>query len=56
MSAPDNPCTKSVGKLPKTVVHASFLQRPAYIVFGQNDDLGKINLKMLWNHRVRKIR
>ena len=48
--------TKSIGKFPKKVAHASFLQCSTYIVLGQDDDLGKINLKTLWNHRVRRIR
>ena len=26
------------------------------IVLGQDNDLEKINLKILWNHRVRRIR
>ena len=29
------------------VVHASFLQCSTYIVLGQDDDLGKINLKVM---------
>ena len=49
-SAPRHDCTKSIGKFP------IFLQCSAYIVLGQNDDLGKINLKISWNHRVRRIR
>ena len=55
ISAPQNYCTKSIGKFPKGVAHASFLQCSAYIVLGQDDDLGKINLKISWNHRVRRI-
>ena len=35
--------TKSIGKFPERVAHASFLQCSAYIVLGQDDDLGKIN-------------
>ena len=50
ISAPQNYCIKSIGKFPKKVAHASFLQCSTYIVLGQDDDLGKINLKMLWNH------
>ena len=49
-------CTKSLGKFPKKVAHASFFQCSAYIVLGQNDWLRKINLKVLWNYRVRRIR
>ena len=57
ISAPQNYCTnKSVGKFPKKIAHARFLQCSAYIVLSQDNDLGKINLKHLWNHRVRKIR
>ena len=41
--------TKSIGKFPKKVAHASFLQCSAYIVYGQDDWLRKINLKFLWN-------
>ena len=48
--------TKSLRKFPKKVAHASFLQCSAYIVLGQDDWLRKINLKVLWNHRVRRIR
>ena len=48
--------TKSVGKFPKKVVHASFLQCSAYIVLGQDDWLRKINSNVLWNHSVRRIR
>ena len=55
-SAPQNYCTKSIGKFPKGVAHASFLQCSAYIVLGQDDWLRRINLKVLWNHRVKRIR
>ena len=51
-----NCCTKSLGKFSNNVAHASFLQCSAYIVLGQDDWLRKINLKVLWNHRVRRIR
>ena len=34
--------TKSIGKFPKKVDHASFLQCSAYIALGQADDLRKI--------------
>ena len=44
---PQNCCTKSIGKFPMKVVHASFLQCSTYIVLGQDDDLGKINLKVM---------
>ena len=54
-SAPQNYCTKSTVKFPKKAAHASLLQCSAYIVLGQDDDLGKINLKTLWNHRVKRI-
>ena len=37
--------TKSMGKFPKKVAHASFLQCSAYIVLGQDDGFRKINLK-----------
>ena len=47
--------TKSIEKFPKKVAHASFLQCSTYIILGQDDDLGKINLKTLWKHRVRRI-
>ena len=43
ISAPQNYCTKSIGKFPKKFAHASFLQCSAYIVLGQDDELGKIN-------------
>ena len=56
ISAPQNYCTKSIGKFPKKVAHASFLQCSAYIVLGQDDWLRRINLKVLWNHRVKRIR
>ena len=56
ISAPQNYCTKRIGKFPKKVVHAGFLQCPVYIVLGQDDDLGKIKLKILRNYRVRRIR
>ena len=49
-------CTKSFGKIPKKVAHASFLKCSAYIVLGQDDWLRKINLKVLCSHRVRRIR
>ena len=45
----ENYCAKSVGKFPKKVANASFLQCSAYIVLGQAYNLGKINLKILWN-------
>ena len=48
--------SKSIGKFPKKVVHASFLQCSAYIVLGQDEWLRKNNLKVLWNHKVRRIR
>ena len=48
--------TKSIGKFPKKVAHASFLQCSAYIVLGQDDWLRKINSNVLWNHSVRRIR
>ena len=53
---PFNIVTKNIGKFPKKVAHASFLQCLAYIIFGQNDCLKKINLKILCNRRVRRIR
>ena len=56
ISAPQIYCTKSAGNFSNKVAHASFLQCSAYIVLGQVDDFGKINLKILWNHRVRRIR
>ena len=56
ISAPQNYFTKSAGKSPKKVVHARFLQYPVYIVLGQDDDLEKINLKVLQNHKLRRIR
>ena len=56
ISAPQNYCTKSIGKFPEGVAHASFLQCSAYIVLEQDDDIEKINLKIAWNHRVRRIR
>ena len=37
--------TKSIATNPKGFAHASFLQCAASIVSGQDDDLGKINLK-----------
>ena len=58
-SAPQNYCTKSIGKFPKgtpLVAHASFPQCSAYIDLRQDDDLGKINLKISWSHRVRRTR
>ena len=55
-SAPQNYCTKSIGKFPKGVAHASFHQCSACIVLGQDDDFGKINLKISWSHKVRRIR
>ena len=45
-NAPQNYCTKSIGKFSKGVVHASLLQCSAYIVLGQDDGLRKINLKI----------
>ena len=56
ISAPENYCTKSIGKFPKAIAHASFLQCSASIDLGQDDDLGKINLKISWNHRGRRSR
>ena len=60
ISAPQNYCTKIIGKFPTGEggggAHASFLQFSAYIVIGQDDDLGKINLKNFMEHRVRRIR
>ena len=56
ISASQNLCTKSIGTFSKKVAHASFLQCLVYIVLGQDDDLGKINLYILWNHGVRRIR
>ena len=56
ISAPQNYCTKGIGKFHKKVAHAGFLLCSAYIVLGQHDDLGKINFKILWNHKVRRIR
>ena len=47
ISALQNYCTKSVRKFPKKVAHASFLKCSACIVLGQDDGLGKINLKFL---------
>ena len=46
----------SAPKFPKTVANTSFLQCSAYIILGRDDGLGKINLKILWNHRARRIR
>ena len=43
-------------KISQWGAHASFLQCSAYIVLGQDDGLIKINLKISWNHRVRRIR
>ena len=37
---------KSIGKFPKKVAHASFLQCSAYIALGQDDWLRKINFKV----------
>ena len=48
ISAPQNCCTKKIGKFPKKVTHASFLQCSVYIVLGEDDCLRKINLKVLW--------
>ena len=45
ISARQNYCTKSMGKFPKKVAHASFLQCSVYIVLGHDDDSGKINLE-----------
>ena len=56
IKVPQNCCTKSIGKVPKKVAHASFLECSTYIILGQDDDLRKINLKILWNHRLRRIR
>ena len=56
ISAPQNHCTKSIGKFPKGLAHASFPQCSAYIVLEQDDDIEKINLKIAWNLRVRRIR
>ena len=50
ISAPQNYCTKSIGKLPQKIAHASFFQCSAYIVLGQDYDLGRINLKILCPH------
>ena len=47
ISALQNYCTKSIRKFPKKVAHASFLKCSACIVLGQDDGLGKINLKFL---------
>ena len=44
IKVPQNCCTKSIGKFPKNVAHASFLQCSTYIVLGQDDNLGKTNL------------
>ena len=58
-SAPQNCCTKSIGKFHEgtpLLAHASFPQCSAYIVLGQDDDLGKINLKISWSHIVRRTR
>ena len=55
IKVPQNCCTKSIGKFPKKVAHVSFLQCSANIVLDQDDDLGKINVKTLWDHRVRRI-
>ena len=41
ISALKNYCTKSIGKIPKGVAHASFLQCSTYIVLDQADNLGK---------------
>ena len=46
INAPHNCCTKSIGKFPKAIAHASFLRCSASIDLGQDDDLGKINLKI----------
>ena len=46
----------SAPKFPKAVADTSFLQCSAYIVLGRDDGLGKINLKILWNHIARRIR
>ena len=46
ISAPENYCPKSVGKFLEKVALASFLQFSAYIVLGQDGDLGKITLKI----------
>ena len=56
ISASQNYCTKSITKFPKKVAHANFLQYSAYIVLRQGDKLGKNNLIILWNHRVKQIR
>ena len=45
ISAPQNYCTNSVGKFPEKVDHTRFPQCSVYLVLGQDDDLGKINLK-----------
>ena len=42
ISAPQNHYTKSIGKFPKKVAHASFRQCSAYIVSGQDPNLRKI--------------
>ena len=42
ISAPRNYCTKNIVKFPKKVADASFHQCSAYIVLGQDDDLGRI--------------
>ena len=56
ISPPQNYFTKSTEKFPKKVVHASYLQYSVYIGLDQDDDLAKINLNILRNHRVRKAR
>ena len=56
IKVPQNCCTKSIGKFPKKVAHVSFLQCSANIALGQHDWLKKINLKVFWNYRVRRIR
>ena len=45
ISAPQNYCTKSIGKFPNKVDHANLLQCSAYIVLGQGNGLEKTNLK-----------
>ena len=45
---------RCIGKFPKKVGHASFLQCSAYIVLGQDDDLGKINLRKFMEPQSKK--
>ena len=55
ISNPQNYGAKSVGKFPKEVVNASFLQCLAYIILGQADDLGTTNLKILLNQSKKNL-